>query len=385
MNTLKKLIFLSLIAGLAFLTACEEEDENKLSYKEGKEELTNLDSQMASDLEMMENSEGMEAVSTLEGMKDPFSSQKSAGTTSVIKNIENFALPVANNKQVKSLSDEPFDFDASTGTYTWDNADNSWNIDLNNPTDKIIINFPADSNSMDNNNATLTIHDYEEVKITTTGSFGYTTTSYEPTKIVADLTIDGSKYVEIDLTASYNSMGSPESMDVSVYLNPFTFSGSMTSETQSTSLDYAIDYDGEQIFSTGISATFLDDSMQEPETVDGYVQYRKIKVQVNINAENLMALAEDLQSGETQYESMEELEDAINKEIDATVSSDGNKIADIELRYDQDIQDFKFVLVFNDGTEEDAEPYFDNFSSNLEELFDMIGLEMDNTFGDLKK
>jgi hypothetical protein len=77
---------------------------------------------------------------------------------------------------------------------------------------------------------------------------------------------------------------------------------------------------------------------------------------------------------------MDEIVDAINKEIDAKVLSDGNKVADIEVRYSEEIQDFTLVLVFNDGTEENAEEYFDNFSTRLEEFFEMLNLQLESEF-----
>lgn len=373
MKSLRKILFLGIIASLAVFTACEKEEEDNLSYEEGKEVLNNLDSQMASDIEMMSESEGMTAIATLNGMSDPFTQTKSNKSYSILENIENFALPVENPTQLKSLSStEPFNFSEHTGTYTWIDSLERWKIDPTTPSDKIVINFPADSTNMDDNNATLTIHNYVETEVSTG--------TYEPTLLMADLTINDTKYVEIDMEAAYNNAGEPSSLDLNVFLKPFTFNGSMTSSTDQASVDFAINYNDEQIFSTGLSATYTDQTMEEPKVIDGYIQYRNVKIEANINAENLIALMEDLQSDNPSYETMDEIVDAINKEIDAKVLSDGNKVADIEVRYSEEIQDFTLVLVFNDGTEENAEEYFDNFSTRLEEFFEMLNLQLESEF-----
>jgi hypothetical protein len=377
MKTIKRFLLFGIIVSMAVFTACEKDETEELSYEEGKEALNNLDSQMASDLDMMAESEGMAAIGTLNGMEDPFTSGKSNANTAVIKNIAKFALPIQKQKELKSTASVAFNFDDWVGTYTWDNSVERWDIDWGNPSDQIVIIFPADSTNMADNNATLVIYDYEEVAVTTDGY-----TEYLPTKLEADLSIDGTKYVDVNMTGQWDDQGEPTSLDMSVFLKPFTFSGQLSSSSSDASIDLAIDYNDEQIFSTGLSATYSG-TMEEPDVIDGYIQYRKIKVEANINAGNLNQLFEDLESGESQYDTVEKIEDAINDEIDAKILSDGKKVATIEIRLDEQ-EGYMVVLVFNDGTEENAEPYFDNFSSNLEDLFDMIGLQLEENFDSMK-
>lgn len=363
---------------MTMFTACEKDETEELSYEEGKEALNSMDSQMADDLDMMAESEGMTAVATLGGMDDPFSSNKSNASTAVIKNIKRFILPIQEQKNLKSTAEIAFNFDDYVGTYTWDNSVERWDVDWGTPSDKIVIIFPADSTNMGNNNATLTISDYEEVAVT---SDGYT--EYLPTLLAADLKIDGTEYMSIDMTGQWDEEGEPTSLDITVFLKPFTFSGQFSQGSTDASIDLAINYNDEEIFSAGISATFSDDTKEEPDVIDGYIQYRKVKVEANINVANLAKVFEDLESGDSQYDTVEKIEDAINKEIDAKILSDGKKVATIEVRLDEE-EGYKPVLIFNDGTEEDAQSYFDNFSSNLEDLFEMIGLQLEENFGDMK-
>jgi hypothetical protein len=70
---------------------------------------------------------------------------------------------------------------------------------------------------------------------------------------------------------------------------------------------------------------------------------------------------------------MDELTDAINDEIDATVSVDGKKAADIEILYNETSEEMiTIVLVFADGTTEPAEPYFADFITDIEDFFYFI-------------
>lgn len=380
MKTLKRFLLLSLIAGVTFLASCEKDDEvDKMSYEEGKQALENMDAQMASDLDAMTNSEGMAAIATLQGMPDPFASAtKRNKETQVVSNIRSFLLPGIDKERLKSTEGASFDFSGHTGTYTWIDSLQRWEIIPGDPSDKIIINFPADSTNMDNNNATLTLHEYQEDTIP--GDF---IDDYYPTRILADLTIDGTKYMGLDVTAVWNEYGEPVDFGVSVFLKPFTFTASMTNEETAASIDLSIDYDGDEIFSTGMNATFMTDSMQNPKVIEGYLQYRTVRIDALVNAENITAMIEEMQSGQTSYTD-QEIFDQINSEIDAYISSDGEKIADIKVgtvtNPETSQQEIGVLLVFGDGTEENAQPYFDNFSQKLEAFFNNIGIQLEDTY-----
>ncbi|MFP4525526.1 MAG: hypothetical protein ACLFNL_03990, partial [Bacteroidales bacterium] len=274
MKTLKKLVLFGLIVSVGFFTACEDDEDDKLSYEEGKEALQEMDDQMASDFEEMSQAEGMVALATLENMDDPFADQKSTKENQVISNIKEYALPI--DKSVKSTAETSFDFDSRTGTYEWDNDASQWSYE-DNSQDEIIIVFPADSTNMGENNATLTIDNYEDQEIDD-GDYVY----YQPTAIEADLVIDGEEHVNLDMTAEWDdNNGDPLALNASVFLNPFTFTGDIETTSKSGSIDFAIDYDDTQIFSTGIDVDFKDDTKEEPTLIDGYIQYRKMNIEAN--------------------------------------------------------------------------------------------------------
>jgi TRAP-type uncharacterized transport system substrate-binding protein len=69
------------------------------------------------------------------------------------------------------------------------------------------------------------------------------------------------------------------------------------------------------------------------------------------------------------YASVEEALNAINNEIDAYVTVDGVKAADIELAYDEATQAIDVVFVYSDGSTESASSYFESFATDLETFF----------------
>lgn len=370
MKTLKKLVLFGLIASVGFFTACEDDKDEKLSYEEGKEALQEMDSQMASDFEEMSETEGMSAFATLQNMDAPFEDQKSTKENHVITNIKNYALPI--DKNIKSKAETSFNFGDNVGTYTWNNTEGYWEVTPDDPSDKIIINFPADSTNMDENDATLTIYNYEEQEFID-GDYVY----YQPTVIEADIVIDGTEYVNLTLNAEWDENGEPVEVNISTFLNPFTFTGDVATTSTSGSMGFAIDYDDTQIFSTGIDVDFTDDTKEEPTIIDGFIQYREISTEANINVENIEQIVEDFESGNSDYETMEDFLDAINDEIDAKVFKDGKKLADIEIGgIDEETGEPIIILVFNDGTEENAEQYFDNLATKLEEFFQNNGIQL---------
>jgi len=371
---MKKLIALMLMFGSVFFFACEEDETEKLSKEDAVVELNNLDTEMSTYMEEMMNSDGIEAMDALMALMyidDPFASSKST-KTNVIPTIKQYLLPVNPEQHEKSaLEVESFDFDSWVGTYTWNATLNYWEEAPNDPSDKIVLIFPTEGSTT--NNATITIYNYEEVEIPYTDYYG-TYYDYYPTDVDADLYVDDIKVVDIDLQASWvmtgDNAGDPTSLDISVYLLPFDFTGTFNQSSTSASIDFSINYDGAQIFSAGVDATFESSDMEDPLTIGGYIQLLAVKVEATVDVNGIETIFEDLENQTSPYTTMDELTDAINDEINAVVKVDGAKAADIELLYDETAEEMiTVVLVFADGTVEPAEPYFADFATDLEDFF----------------
>ncbi|MFO8236201.1 MAG: hypothetical protein R6U04_12445 [Bacteroidales bacterium] len=365
MKTLNKFILLTLIASVGFFTACEDDEDNNLSYEESQEVLQDMDSQTAADLEEMSQTDGMTAMMTLNTMDDPFAGVvKSTKEYQVISNIKELALPA--DKKLKTVkATDRFAFDDNAGTYTWNNTEGVWDYNES-PTDEIVIVFPADSTQMDNNNATLTISNYQDTEIVD-GEYSY----YQPTEIKANLKVDDDEQMDMSFTASWDDNGNPISMDISVLLTPFNFTGNLEEESTSGSLNFSVDYNDSQILDAGVIVNFIEGT-QDAEIIDGYIQYRKMRIEANINIANIYEIEQNYEN----YEDDQDVLDAINEEIDAKVFHDGDKVADLKVGMDDSTQEVIIVLVFNDGTEENAEEYFENLFTQTQEFLSEMGVQL---------
>ncbi len=388
---MKKLLAMMLMLASVFFIACEDDDDSTMSPEDAKTELSTLNTDMTGYLQLMTNSEGMEAIGVIMGLEDPFSvTTKSNGRTAVISNIEKFLLPVNPQNHTKNTFEPvPFDFNAHKGVYTFINEYPYWTVDLGG--DVIEINFPStEANQLTGtNDATLTIYNYEEVAVSMTDEFDYPYTDYMPTVILADLYIDEVKIVEIDLEATWittgESAGEPTSFDISVYLTPFTFSGSFDHTATAASIDFDIKYNTEKIFAAGVNATFVTD-VEDPITIGGYIQLLNVKMEATIDIAGMETVFES-----NTYTTVDEINAAINKEIDAVVYVDGVKAADILIEFVAneglysipiEVAEDTYIYIdvlfkYSDGTTEQAAPYFAAFISGIDGLFDFF----DTTYG----
>jgi hypothetical protein len=393
MKNMKKLIAMMLMMVSVFFIACEDDGESTLSPEDAKTELSTLNADMTGYLQEMANSKGMNAmddIMALMQLDDPFASGKST-KTSVIPNIQKYLLPIYPEKTKSAYEAEPFDFEFWWGTYTWDAEHSIWSVVFDDPAstsdDKIVISFPTEGSTT--NNAVLTLHEYEEVLVNGTDEYGYSYTDYMPTDILADLYFNEIKIVEIDLAATWitsgDEAGEPTSFDISVYLTPFTFSGSFDNTATAASIDFDIKYNTEQIFAAGVNATFLTDT-EDPLTVGGYIQLLNVKIQATVDIAGMETVFES-----NTYTTVEEINTAINEEIDAVVLVDGVKAADIIIEfaaedgaYSMPIEVEEGVNVYinvffkySDGTTEQAAPYFASFISGVQGLLQSFGFTDD--------
>jgi len=360
---MKRTIFsLFVIASLLFaFTSC---NSDKKATKEAQETMDEVISEMGDDLASLSETEAMksmEGFNACADADDPFGSVKSTGDSdlSASERIRQAFLPNL-KKSVKSTS---FNFTGKVGTYTWNAATQGWDIQQNNPADKIIVKFPSEGQTSSNNDAILTISKYEEEAFTTSYS-----TEYQPTEITADLKLDGVDVMTIDFSAEYNTEGTPTSLTASVGLTPYSFSANMTDNGTSAKADADISLSGSTIFGAGIDITFTDDTKTEPTQFDGYITYRTIKLKGDVDVvaiqEDIVKLMQDKNATE------DDMIKAINKNVSlALYEVGGDKMADIKAvkgnASDPDMP-FDIVFVYPDETTESVEKYADEVSANME-------------------
>ncbi|MEF8846223.1 MAG: hypothetical protein V5A59_12175, partial [Bacteroidales bacterium] len=129
MNAIKKVLTLTIIGSVLIFAGCEDDDTVSVMDKE--EAITTLeqnDQELKTSLEDIENTKGMQAMQTLNGIteeNDPFSDQKASGYETVLENLQEVLKPV-NENHLKRSAEQKFDFDKWVGTYTWEGP-KEWN------------------------------------------------------------------------------------------------------------------------------------------------------------------------------------------------------------------------------------------------------------------
>lgn len=346
-----------------FVISCnKDDDDDKLSPAETKTALEALNTDMAGYLDDMQDSEGMAAMATLMELPDPFDTPlKSAGSNSALVTMQNLLTPAYYNKTKLALIDGLFPFDEYKGyEYVYNGSYFNRNSISQ---DHIVIKYPTEGEGSTNNDATITIYNFDEVAITNEGY-----TDFYPTALEADLEIDGVKYIDIDFSASWNDNEEPEALSISVYLNPFTFSGTFSNTGTTASADFEIDYEETLIFAAGVDATFESSNWDNPPvTIGGYIQLLNVKIIADANFANI----EDIISGTTEATEFDELIAELNAEFDAYITVDGTRAATIKLAWDDswtEPQPEMIVFEFTDGSTEPAMPFFEDFADDLEDF-----------------
>jgi len=383
---MKKLFAMMLMLASVFFFACDDDEENVMAPEDAKAAMEEVGGKMATTMEEMQDVEGIKVMGVLMNLPDPFTAtSKSNARTSVIPNINRFLLPTQPERTKSAYEVTEFDFDTYKGVYTYHNTPYPyWNFV---PGGSVIeINFPSDTADMETNDAKLTIYNYDEISITYYDDYyGEYYDEYYPTNIHADLKLNSVEIVDISLTASWvttgDAAGEPTSLDISVYLIPFEFTGEFNHSGNSASVDFTIKYESNIVFAAGLGAAFTTTDMEEtPLNINGKLQLFNVKFVASVDLKDIETIMYNMQ----QYQSEEAIVSALNAEISAYVLVDGIKAADIKLAMSSlampyDLP-FDIVFVYGDGTSESALPYFAEFGEDLDSFFTFL----DDFYGDWK-
>ena len=352
----KKLLSILVILSFVFALSCEKDKEP--TVEENKATLDDLATIAEEDINMV--FEG-EALDIFTGLGDLMEISDTLGFSLPLKKSAEANITFRNYYKawIPLPDDGPFDFQRKVGTYTWDAEHQGWVIQQNNPNDKIIIIFPSAGHLSTTNDVTLTFYAFEQVKITEVDPLWGTEIWYEPSKIDADLYLDNDKLIDLDFIASWDlSSGDPTSMDIVLFIKPFTFSGGFSMSGTTISVNASLDKDESKIISGNITLTFKTDSLENLAKIEGYLQYRIVKLDGEVDIAAIEALEEP---------TIEQL----NEYVDLAIYNypGGSKIADIELFLDED-DEIDIRLVFTDGTTALASDYFDDIKKIIEDKID---------------
>lgn len=376
MNAIKKILTLTIVGSVLIFAGCENDDTvTTMDKEEAKQTLEQNDREIKNSLEEIENTKGMQAMKTLNGItkeNDPFSDlQKSTGYESVLSNLQEVLKPI-NENHLKRSAEQKFYFNDWCGTYTWEGT-KEWTIKLEDPDDKIVINFPTDTTEEPiTNNAVLTLSDYSEFE--TTDSLN--NKIYVPDTVIANLTVDGEKVLDINYTLDYDAKNEVVTeLSANVYLKPFTWSVTMTQNSMEASLTN--ENTNKVLTSFAFEATF-EDNMEDVEKLNGNVQLHNLNLQGWIKPSNIQKIEDKETWAEQGWETLDDVIEYVNEQIDISLYHlNGNKIADLKvIKNDTDKEQLvQVVLVFKDDSTEPAKQYFENVIAYIKSVMEKYNLE----------
>ena len=360
MNAMKKILALLMIVATGWMVSCNKDEAPTVA--ENKQTLENLANQMDEDMSVVVDEEGFNALVAFEAcmnIHDPVGSpikKKSLSTESNTLTLKDFY-----RMAMMPSTDGGFDFQSNVGTYEWNAGNQGWVITQNDPNDKIVFLFPNDGPEGTVNNVTLTIYDYQEVLIS-----GEWDSWYNPTRVEADLYYQDELCIDLLFEASWNTTnGEPNSLFLELFLKPYTFTGSFDREGSDVSLEAILKLGKTRVISAGIDIGFDSAELDDVQDLAGYLQYRKVKLEGDLDIASLEAL-----EGEPTV-------DQLNEYVNLTLYTypDMYKMADVEFCYDETNERIDIRLVFTDGSTVPASEYLDSIREVIEQKMQEIQQE----------
>lgn len=282
---MKNLLLLLMAIGILLtLGSCDKtkEDENKVNEQTGEPELfsdldpekhkTNIEDagvKVVSEMSDLVTSNAAKAAvhfSSLMGGEEDTSYEKTiaASPASILIEIEklsNNEISVAEfaNCYYKLKGafedDEPETaeewYNENKGTLTWNAAADSFEHVKG---DKLIVEFPA-SNNATTNNAIFTVDAFDTDIIAD---------NEVPVSVIANLTVDGTKEIELSLSGTYKTDGSPEKLDASLTISGYILSTSLVNNNEEVSIENSFKHGEVNILSTkvGVNGNFSEANIE---------------------------------------------------------------------------------------------------------------------------
>jgi len=354
---MKKSLFYLFSALILFNVSCTEEtavvEENEITSEDAKLAIQNMSNDMSLDIVEITQSEGIEGLRSLFNLvaiADPFGGRKEIDHSEYKALLKDkakiFRSIFSPQKSITGRVEEGFDFEANKGVYDWNFFEERFvKTGLSN---SIILNFPTEGSTI--LNATLEISNYEEVMF-----IDDIENYYLPTILVGSLTMDDELIIDLDLTISYNDYGDPLTGDVYLYLMPFTFNLSFDdSGSTAATLMASITKGEETIIAVDVELLFQDTQKEEFLSLEGFVQYRDLKVSGSIqNVES----------------------DDPNDYVDLSIYIDNQLLGVIVFELDSDEMmgdemEYYAYVKYGDGSMERVEDVFEPFMMEMEDFMD---------------
>jgi len=368
MKKLKNMVALAIVGSLLVFAGCEKDETTKtVSKEEAEETLAQNSEELNAELQVMEDSKGMNSMQTLVALaqkNNPFVQMKSLGNESVIHSIQKTLRPVENKNNLKRFGDQPFNFEDHTGTYTWQ-SEGVWEVNTTTPSDAIVIEFPTDTTKDPvENNAVFTLNNFEDQAVTdSTGE-----EVYIPTRVEATLEVNDTLVTSVNWTLQIEQVDGTKAvsqLEANIFLIPFNYDVTLTQNTLSAS----ISKQGVEttLMAVNMDVTFMDNP-EDVKRLAGNVQVRNLNFQGWIKPYALQN--PDIQD-------VGDFVEYYNEQIDLALYKydTGEKLADVKF-VEADSQTgtglpMNLVFEFEDGSTTPVKNHFDKIYQYLQQLTGM--------------
>ena len=265
------------------LTACSDESElsnGELPAEQAKESLDQLSGQMQDDVVDMVSSNGIDALLDLIAfieISDPFNGRAINDSKAVVNQLASGIQNVAKSFNTKSkfapnANEEEFSLSDYFGVYEWDTTSEMF-VKTDEVVEYVELRFPVNESQATNNGAFRIIKLEEQHFVEE-----YITL---PTAILAELYVDGNLSASLNFAANYSSIGFPENIAASLFLDPFTYDLAFSWDTSGqVSASLNVSKGSDQIFNVSISANIADQNTDNLQSLELSLSYRILKLPV---------------------------------------------------------------------------------------------------------
>lgn len=335
----KNLLMLFALAGMIIFASCKKDDDpSPLSKDEATTLLTSTNSDFADVYAEYNASDAGQMQAFLDSYSLPISVPMKSPASA--KQFKEDVKKAASSSRIKAKGDGgPFiyiDWTNSVGTWTWNTSTSSWDH-TSTPANKIVIVFPYSDGTATltyDNYATKTFtYDTETIIYVSSLNFKaeYTASGTTTTVFSWAYTASRTDYDKGSVTFSYTlgDFSQTESYS-STYSTDYT-----TYYKMSQSMSFEVKYMGEIVFGqyAAISANESQDGYSV--SIDARVRVKSIVVKWDIDWTNTT-----------------DTSDPNNFMKISVWRTDGAKIADVEMIYDSELDDYVAWFVYTDGTKE---------------------------------
>ncbi len=335
---MKKLPFLLL--AIVFVAGCDKtNDDPNVSSDEARAMLQGIGQDMSTDIIDMMQSEGAASLSTLMDYTLSSTEFGDLGLRAdeqkirVIQFAELFGHRPASRVRGTEATEMP------TGIFEWNVTEQDFVFVE--ASEVLVLKFPVAASETNNGIFTLSEFSFD--------------VNGQPTAIDATISIDEEIVVSLELSANWSEDGLPEFINAVVFLKPFYFNINFDNTGAGTTFYASIIANEALIFALDIAATYSTPDKVFPKKINGFVQYRALKIEGAIDVQGAL----QSQSGDP------------NDFVDLKVFVDNEKIGVIIFEQeawedggDSGI-DYIPYIKYNDGTKE---PLLDLFESVFGEI-----------------